>query len=599
MKKYLLIFGLTLFMSSSTFAQEKSHWLTTPQKESMKALGMQAKAAPVRMRDNVEKVATSAFKAPKKVMADEVWYQRPEGTMYFSGDGYIYHYIPAFVDVTWKNMATDKANAAWSFLNSSTGNSYPFSGNDENDLEFENPKIDNGYISSFYIPYLTVGDIDYRFGDSFTDEPDVALINGDSLLWKITQCNLHGGYWTGFSNGYVFGTDSRTFTSEDGSTFQANANAIYEFYQKPIKPLYLSSLYFYIVSQSEVFLPEGTDMKVVISKWDKDNGIGETIDEMLFNINDTIYSGDITTSEIYKKYGMFEVKHMEIDDFGLEYQVPVIIDEPFVISIMGFDQPGVDFSLYMCDVMETESDFYETTGFVMPTMRSFVNAEDGTPVQGLRYCQYIDSETSKIYNEEDGDDYDWTRQYNALIFLNSMYDVVRVYDDFRVMTAPAEGGYVFIEDEVVEEDDDGNEVTNVYRYSTIQYQTTLPQYSTWEGMEGDENYYFEDLPDWLEVEGYDEEYYNDDYDYTRLAFVVAQPLPDGVSGRTAQIRIVSERGADSGYITIVQGEGGSSIATLRTDAARKANAKVYNLAGQQVSANYHGLMVKDGKKVFK
>ena len=606
MKKSLLFFGLALMLSAPAIAQEKVQWQTS-KAEAMKAEGLNAKMAPVAAVDRVERVGTAAkARAPRRVIADDVWYKRPEGTMYVSGSGYIYPFIPAFIDAKFPNMAADKANAKWTLVSSS--NTYSVTGNADNDLELTIPKIDNGYISSLYIPHLTVGDVEYKIGDEFNlmsessyQNPDVALINGDSLLWSVTQVNRHGGFWTGFSNGYVFGSDVRTFQAEDGSTFDGKVNAIYEFFEKPVKPLYISSIYLYAVTTAETMIPEGKEMKLSFYKAE-DGQIGDLIDEIAFDMNDTVYysknesyDGD---AEPYQAYSLFEVAKTEVDWLGTEIQMPVILNDEFCIIISGFEQEGVEWSLYMCDVLNTETDSYEKTGRIIPTLRSFVRVDDGTPIQGLRYCQYIDSETSKMYNEEDGDNYDWTRQYNAGILLNCMYDVISVYPDFQTMTAPVEGGNIYSEIETVEEDDDGNEVTNVYRYETIQYQTTLPRISTWEGTAGDENYYFEDLPDWLEVTEYIDKYYNNDNDYTTLAVVNAQPLPEGMDGRVAQIRIVSERGGDSGYITVVQGEAGNSIATVTRESARKANAKIYSLTGQQVNGNFHGIVVKNGKKVF-
>lgn len=621
MKKLLLLAALAMTVSAQSFAQEKSTRLGADVK-AMKAEGLRAAVAPVNALKRVEKAnagMTAIKRAPKKVMADEVWYQRPEGTMYVSGSGYIYPFIPPFITTTWANMATDKANSEWSFVGSSAV--YPMHDYDGQDFEMDFPKISNGYISTLYVPHLSVGDIDYHVGSEFENVPDqdapqVALINGDSLNWSVSQVNRHGGFWTGFSNGYVFGTDTRTFVDEEENEFEGKVDAIYEFYQKPIAPLYLSSFYLYSVTQSDVMIPEGTDMTLSIYKVE-DGQIGDLIEEMTFNMADTVYY-DVNDAwdgenQIYKAYSLFEVKKVETDAFGSEFQVPVIINDAFVVIISGFDQEGVDFSLYMCDVMATESDYFENTGWVEPTCRSFVRADNGEPIGGLRYCQYIDSEMSKQYNEEDGDNYDWRRQYNAGILLNCLYDIVKPIEGFETMIAPVEGGDIFYEEEVTEEDDDGNEVTETYRFETVQFYTSLPYTSTWEGLEGMANYEVVDLPDWLEVDveaeettdGWIEKYYYAEDPETEndpnvlLVAIKAQPLPDGMNGRTGTFRVVSERGADSGLITVVQGEAESqSIVTVSKGAAVKAQSNIYNLNGQRISGNYKGLVVRDGKKMF-
>ena len=334
MKKLLLLSVLAMAVAAQSVAQEKNTHIKADAK-AMKMEGMRAAVAPVNALKRVENVnagITPVKRAPRKVMADSVWYQRPEGTMYVSGNstsgGWIYPLIPPFVTTVWPNMAKDKASAKWSFVGSSA--SYPLTDFDGKDLEMDFPKIGNGYISTLYVPHLSVGDVDYSVGSEFkstdpnTPSPQVALINGDSLQWSVSQVNRYGGFYTGFSNGYVFGSDLRTFRDDDGNTFEAKADAIYEYYQKPITPLYLSSFFLYAVTMSDEMIPEGTNMTLSIYKVEDDHKLGDLIEEMTFNMNDTIYY-DVNESwdgqnEVYKAYSLFEVKKVESDAYGTEYQ---------------------------------------------------------------------------------------------------------------------------------------------------------------------------------------------------------------------------------------------------------------------------------------
>ncbi|MCR4602090.1 MAG: hypothetical protein K5683_00980 [Prevotella sp.] len=564
MKKRLLLMSAMLLAVSGTFAQKmaptkavakKAHYeakamdARSSKAEVFKASVSTAKMAPMEMEKvtSQSQASLSRSRAPRKTMTDGVWYQRPVGSLYISGgsdpDYYSYVYIPGLVEGLYKNMADKKVSAKWTLVGSQETTSVE--GNEDNDLQLTFPKIPSGYISSYYIPQMTVGNTSYTFGENFPNNPDVALINGDSVM-TLTDVNLCAGYYYGFSNGGSFG--NRTGKTEiDGQEVDIVSDAIYEFYNKPIKPLYLTDVFFRVVNfDGTALMNEGTEMKVIIRKIDEEGNIADVIAEMPFSLDDATYIEE----DEGKTFGAFIVSKKDTDAFGTEYDVPILIEDEFVVIISGFEQEGVNFSIYMTgDLKDVETDSFLNNGMVTPTCRSYVRADNGEPLDGLYYCQAITKEQSDQYNKEDGDDYDWTRHYNAVLHLDAMTDVVNVLDGFEKMYAENEGGPVFA---IMEEQNaETGEMENV-AYTTLQYESTLPRLSTWEGMEGEDNYTFEDLPDWLKITEYNDDYYTD-YDVT-LAALEADPLPEGVKGRKAEIRIVSERGADSGIITIIQGE---------------------------------------------
>lgn len=559
MKKSLLLMGAMLLATSGTFAQK-----LVPAKSPAKKANTEVKAAkadyskfvklpalmaPVEMSEKPEVQATaSRNKAPRRVMDDGVWYQRPVGSFYYSGSNssnyWSYLYLPAFSKFTWANKATNKAEATWAYLWQGEIDA-ELEGNADNDLEVTVPKIDNGYISTYYIPQMTVGKTTYTFGENFPNTPTVALLNGDSLE-MVTDVNLSNGYYTGFQNGGSFG-NRKGQVEIDGEMVDVIRDAIYEFYHKPIKPICLNDVFFRVIGyDTKEIMNDDTQMKLTIRKVNEDDEIGDVIAEIPFGLEDATY----VEQDGADCFAAFLISQKEQDAFGTEYEVPIIIEDAFVIIISGFEQPDVNFSIYMSgDNKDIETDSFLKDGLLIPTMGSFVRADNGEPVDGLYYCQAITKERSDQYNEEDGDNYDWTRHYNAVFHLDLMQDVVRVYDGFETMYAENEGGTVFAV--VEEENEETGEMENV-AYGTLQYESTLPRLSTWEGMEGEDNYEFVDLPDWLTVTDYNDSYY-DQYNVT-LAALEAQPLPADMKGRKAEIRIVSERGADSGIITIIQGE---------------------------------------------
>ncbi len=552
-----------LLVSAGTFAQKRSKTFGEPVKSKANTEISTFAVAPEKMAPEREVLSPSVpFKAPRRSMADEVWYQRPEGSFYISGSNsssgvyYSYLYMPAFTTVTYKNMSAEKEKSSWTLVGSS--DIYPMEANEDYDLELPLDKIEEGYISPFYIPTLTVGKTSYKWGEDILDgsadpkplNPDVALINGDTISF-VTQVNLAAGYYIGFSNGSSFGNRTATFDGEDGEEIPAVRDAIYEFYKKPIKPLYVTDIFFRVINYTGApLMNEDTEMKVTVQQITEDGSFGDIIAEMPFTLNDTTYCEPYSSSGTDHTMAAFLVSQKETDAFGTEYDVPFVIKDEFVVIISGFEQEGVDFSLYMTgDLQDVPTDCFLNDGLVTPTMGSYVRADNGERIGGLYYCQAITKEQSDKYNEEDGDHTDWTRHYNAVIHIDCMEDVVSIFDDFKEMYADPDGGSVYA---LVEED--GTYVA----YGTVQYQTTLPRLSTWSGYEGEENYQFEDVPDWLKVTEHIDDYYSDDYGYTTLTALEADPLPEGVEGRKATIRIVSERGAEDTF-TVVQGIDPGSI----------------------------------------
>ena len=569
MKKSLLFLGAMLLASASTFAQKPTSSVKAAMKRAATTEFVKAQVAPEAMAPVRDVKATnSVWKAPRRSVGNGFWYQRPEGSLYVSGSNsssgayWSYLYMPTFTEVLYKNMAEDKDGTTWKFI-TNTGNSYTpeqlgATVTEENDLKVVMPKIPENYISSLYIPQLSMGRRTYIFGDGMNDGENtiastVALINGDSIT-AATNVNLAVGYYYGFSNGSSFGNTVRQMTMDDGSVVEVKTNALYEFYKKPITPLCISELFFRVVNyEGTPLMNDDTQMKVTVRKVNDDGSIGDVIADMPFSMADATY----VENEDGKTFGAFLVSQKEQDAFGTEYAVPFIVKDEFVIIISGFEQPDVNFGLYMSgDLKGTDTDCFLNDGLVTPTCRSYVRVDNGEPLDGLYYCQAITKEQSDYYNEQDGDTYDWTRHYNAVIHLYCMNDVVKIADGFENMIADPEGGIVYAS--ITETNPDtGQEETNLY--GNIQYQSTLPRLSTWEGYEGEENYQFEGMPDWLKIVAHEDKYYDPDVDeqndYYTLTQFEAEPLPAGLSGRKAEIHIVSERGADAVF-TVTQGEPG-------------------------------------------
>lgn len=508
----------------------------------------------------------------KRTVDNGLWYKRPKGTYLItstqsSSSQYTYMIVPPFIDLTYTNMATDKSATTW------TIGTRTLDADENGDLIHSFIIPSAGYVN--YNPVLNSNNDSFNWGESVT--PNNYNLPVDTV-YSVTQLSRAGGFWSGFSNGYVFGTNESSYM--DGEEEKpCYCSYITEFFDKPASPFYLTDIFFYFISDSQRAIPEGTDMTLKILKVDEEGAVtDEELATMTFNMNDTLW----VNSDADGSYGVIMASVKETDVFGSVIETPVVISDEFAVRIEGFNQPGVDFSLFMADVRACAENNWEQAKDVFPTIYTYVNA-DGEVV-GSRY-QYIDSETAKARGTQ-------PRQYNAVMFLDGMFDVAKVDEGFDNMLADPEGGPIYaLFDEYNEETNE----TETHAYGFLQYQTTLPRLSTWMGEEGNENYYFVDMPSWLSVTGHNDSYYAEYGQYT-LTEITAEPLPAGTNSRVAQIRIVSDKGAESGVITVTQ-SGGSGIASLKSD--KDVKSVSYNLSGQRVNNNFKGLVVKDGRKFMR
>lgn len=578
MRKVLLLSTAMMTMSLAATAQEAVKFNV----ENSRTMRV-TEVAPVASENCVEMYNPAVSKATRRTIENGVSYDRPAGTFYVSGTSsnkYVYLYIPALAEVTYTNYATDKAAAQWFYGSSSLTQ---LTGDENNDLTMSWPKIATGYINSSYIPTMAVGETTYKFADELSPSR-VSLINGDSLL-NVTQVNRVGGYYYGFSDASVFGTYETTRTI-DGEPVACKRKSVIEFFDKPAAPFCLYSLNFPVVSWNEKYttdnLPLATDFipegKQVTARIIKVSDNGSLTNEILAEIpitSESIKTG--TADDIIKAglaYGFIEISNITVDEFETPILSPVVIDCPFAIELDGFDQEGVNFSLYMCNVMATERDYFKNPGGVEGTVCKYVRNDNGEVLDGLYYIQ---SST--------------TRQYNGVIYLNGMFDYVEVDENFENMIAPVEGGPVYAE---YEKTDTETGETKKVQNPAFAYYSICPRLSTWEGLEDTENYAFEGLPEWLTPVGFSDDYF-EDYDATLVMFS-ADPLPAGTKGRVAEFRVVSDKGAKSKLVTVVQGEVPTAIAAVKNDAAVKANAAMFNMAGQRVNNSFKGLIIKDGQK---
>ena len=546
MKKTLFMMAAALLMTVQVSAQLQpkrtmQHLQGQPQvmhRVSPKTQMQQVSVAPV-TKAQVPQQATKQL-PPLAGYANGMYYARPEGTFYqtfqASSNGKYYGYVlaPNFTELKWRNMTDEanKANTTW-YINDNAVEG------DENNDYIAQYFVRSGYLS--YVPTLHQGLQTFTLGDDVaTPYEQVGVIPTDSiynlLKWDITQ----GGNYTGYQGGgYGFGTGTTTFDFDgDGEAEEVFSDGIVEFYDKPATPLYLSSIYFPVTSnqtEQEKMFADGKELTVEIFKVITNEDGSRTLDEEpLATMKATELQNFGNYSSGDGSYGYFEVSQVEVDAFGTEYAVPVILDDAFAVVITGFAQEGVDLGLRFGNAAAAAYDYPILT----PTFERYYDVATGE-YKGMLRTYGKSSSTGALYC------------YNAAIYLEGMWDAVYVDDTMLDYTIPVEGGTMESVNEFT--NSDGEQIHLNY----LEVYTQLPWMNDWEGAAEDEENYFVgtvegEWPEWLQISGFTDEYWADGM-YNLVQFK-ADALPEGVKGRQAKIAFASEKGAETKVITITQGE---------------------------------------------
>ena len=557
MKKSLLTLA-ALLAATAGFAQSKD----------VVALNQSKKVTEFSMADKHyapqanDKVATKS--ASRRVFSDGVWYARPEGSYWMTGttssnESYEYLVVPPFTQLRFQNMSATATT--WSI-----GTNDLTEYTDGNDLVYSFNKITPGYV--MYTPTITSNNTTYQVADY--------VVVMDSVPMTVHPFNYaKGKRYYGYNNG-----DSPLMSGADQFDFDGDgvAEVFYpygfrQYFDKPASPMRLNEVTMWITTKTAGY--DGKDLYLVINKVDRNEDgkriVGEEIAKMeCSNIelmdeylteNAQVYAGDITFAKLTE------------DEFGTQIAEPVLLNEEFVITLMGVNKEGVDVRLYFTDQGESEEEFetWATPTYILPG-----DAEGnhlGSNPNGLSY-----------WNEtQDGTKY----CYSAVFFLNIEMDGIEVLtsNDLNQQIAPAEGG----------------ETGAASGYPAY----VFTNYPFFEGTESAGNYGLSGVPEWASVKidptGYEYEIgTNNEVRGLHNIWFEVEPLPAGEKGRWAAVYVESAfNWTCSTPIFILQGDAEipAGVKTIKFDANGKFVA-TYNMNGQRVNANAKGLVINNGKKFF-
>ena len=519
----------------------------------------------------------NVHKAPRKAEADVLLYAKPEGSLYVNwnkegrGYGLSALSLAPWTLYTFKNLSTNPESTIWKFMNPTTGLMNDVTQYRDEDFSYSS-ELKPGYYT--LIPFLynanesqhfAIGETtNYYWTDEGDDYTTMVIIDSVATVGFLDDHQSAYG-WGGMDNGYLYGSGNVTDENHGvGYCYQLVQN-----YPKPMSPLYIEDVFFNIKSQTKKPLADGVELTLYFVDAETNAPFAA-----LTATNDDIvdlgaeWAGSSSYARLTGEFQTYRITfaQKEVDDFGYEYQVPVVVNDAFYVVLSGLDQEGVEFGMNS-QVINPEDADMTTASFLV-----FYPDEDE------------ESQRQSYYYGDCALPLSFTAMFDKVIVATSLTDSEdNTYDNTNILQVSNDATQ-----QGVAAGDDGY-FSGVYVY------TAQP----WYGSEGEEFYFYEeDLPSWITALNVDNSNFAD-YGFN-IVNVTAQPLPADVEGRYALIHIMGRGFTSEDPIIVVQGEVDLGPLGINNVTAEKAaNHKgIYNLAGQKLTGNAKGLVISNGRKVI-
>lgn len=498
------------------------------------------------------------------------FYKRPRGTFYSGVDdqmrgfwSYVFAVYPPYANISFENGSNDPSATTW-YQGSRTLEA-DTSGNTS--VRFVMP-AQQGYFTN--CPSLINGT------DTFT------IADGVNINYPVVDCGftLFSLSNNNFGFSYGYGDNQLTYSSRQYTDSLFNQFAVYQIYDKPVGSVSINKI-------SLVLWSEGVDFKT-----------DSLLTAYIYNVVDTTVNGhtykllgnnvlgrftfvpdsvkfdqafNVSGVASGSKYGVATLYSLVDDGLGGQMAQAVNVADQFAVVLTGFRGQKIQF------------------GYCQPP-KSFATAngyDSSIPDGAHVLCVNSKNEVA---------DLSFSGRLYPIIIFHGHQNYAEFIDGYTSggnevnlleFTAPTEGGYAQAQAE-----------EPAYLY------TALP----WVDDDGFNNYTVEidyggEEP-WLNQHE-DETDTSKKFDvtttyWTNMGFQLLQfyadALPAGKTGRHAYVKVDAE-GYKSNTIVIRQGDDSTPLGITAISSQPNSNdSRMFNLAGQQVSKSYKGIVIKNGKK---
>ncbi len=567
---------------------------------------------PIELGDVIEVASEDGASSQLRSVESGLYYARPYGApyrRYYTSDGSIHSYteiyVPYFTEYTYANMSNNPTATHWMYKTSLDGEFSERTADANGDLTMGTISI--GYMS--YIPYLydegyesyyNMGYYEndggkpgeyinrvYCSGNAYDEDNQYGY---SWMGWTDTQTN--SSTTSSYDTHYVYGSGNNTgrdFTVIDKDGNRSTVNAKYprdgfqENFPAPMSPMYVESIYVNGITfglleggnpSDDSYEPIQNGAVLTMNIYDQDT------DELIATLTAT--TGDwepwgTSNSTNYGTYrnGTLRFTKKEIDPLFGEMEAPFVIDRKIFLEITGFYNDNIDVGfksqpIHECDLDEGFGVGYNT--FIDPSGEYTVSTR--TSYSGKAISLSFNALMDKIHVAE------------TLYWTNSSTGVQTEVNGYNKLVISADGTTCSVRDV---------DINSTYNIGGAYVKTTLPWVDEYTYIE---NYYCDDLPDWITTVDYEPNGDDGADDHIYIISFRAQPNTANAS-REAVVYIQGKGNQSDLEIIVTQlgADGSDGIENVEAPEVAKTGA-TYNLAGQKVSENAKGIVIKDGKKVL-
>lgn len=525
---------------------------------------------------NVTAFISEKSKSPKKAVVDGCYYVRPVGSFAYGFDkegmGYYssYSIVAPYTEFELRNMST-KPGSQWLWVGDAEA-AAPYV-NENNNFQWSQDGA-----TGYYMPTISTGKTEYTWGqtdNSYGDTYKSAMrcVEEVSPL-SATDPHIGNDYigWGYLSSHFLYGDGT---VENDGNLYQCYAVA--QDFDKPMSPLYVEDIFVSLLNfDSPTFLKAGEELTLDII-----NEAGEVLYTLTAGADDvTIDDRDpYDTQYGVMRFAQAIFTMKDIDPLtGDVAAVPFVLDEAFSVVISGFEGKNIGMRGHFC--IDDDDNNTAEADVVSKGYNLFYNVADPNDNVSFTFQSHIAVPIS------------FTAMFDkAQVWTSAFLNDGTELSDFNVLKISA----------------DGKTVENAgYPEANVAYVNTA---SGWFDADETEVYYLADaadeFPEWLAY-GVDNSMWADPeaekYGPTVYVGFEAEPLPAGVTGRGVKLYVNGRGIVSEEPIYILQGDytkemvdneetGVNSVLAPKT-----FDGKTYNVAGQRVSNNNNGIVIKDGKK---
>ena len=374
---------------------------------------------------------------------------------------------------------------------------------------------------------------------------------------------------------YILGTGTYQMDEDDTLDSLAVSVGVQQYFEKPQSPLYVEDVFVNGITFADQPIVGDAKLTMTIN-----NAVYDEEAQMYVPGDKTIATLECTAEDVSNvtkptKLGdghyidfVLTFKQRKESAFGINEE-PFTINEPFIVTVTGFEQEGVDIDL-----------------------RGHEN-----PAEDLPEDAYVILDVNGKVSS-----YPFYRELCAPFVFNSCFDYVEPFVTAETSSDKFEDFNVLLVSE------DAETITNK-GFDQVDFTMAYTAFP-WYNSDNEENYILldaeeNDAPEWIKAVGAESEFDDDGYfTGTNYLSVECEPLPAGEKGRYAVLYVYGRGYISKAPVIIVQGEVEGIDEIVKTLGIENANVKpissekFFNLKGQQVKKANKGLFINSGKKFF-